>query len=140
MPERGTRFLVVERNTGKLISQAITDSFFSFHHANAFESGENLIIDLVAFSDLSRMDGIFPQASKMSHKESGSTRLMRYHYSLNKGEVTPEILLEKEMEFPRVDARLDGKPYRYLYCTLSNEAEDLFPRVFMGNISQKANL
>lgn len=134
IPEKGTRFLVIERSTGKLISQAFTDPFFSWHHANAFESenGDNLIIDLVAFPDLSNMTGIFNQASTITSKQPWSTRLMRYHYALNKNEITSEILLEKDMEFPRIDDRLDGKPYRYLYFTLSNGLDELFSMKELG--------
>lgn len=121
-PEQGTRFLIIERSTGKLVSQAITDPFFSWHHANAYEStnGDDLIIDLVAYPDLSIMTGILPQASKMTTEPPWTTRLIRYHYSLKKAQITSEVLLEKDIEFPRIDDRLDGKPYRYLYFTLSN--------------------
>lgn len=127
-PEQGTRFIVIERSTGKLVSQAITEAFFCWHHANAYESkdGTDLIIDLVAFPDLSIMSGILPQASAMTNKQPWLTRLMRYHYSLNKAEITSEVLLEKVMEFPRIDDRMDGKSYRYLYFTLSNEPNESF--------------
>lgn len=132
-PERGTKFLVVERSTGKLISQATTESFFSWHHANAFESENgDLIIDLVAFPDLEMMTGIFPQTSNIASRQPWLTRLMRYHYSLNKHEISSEILLEKVMEFPRIDDRLDGKPYRYLYLTLSNDLDNTFSMNELG--------
>lgn len=134
IPEQGTRFLVIERSTGKVISHAITEPFFSWHHANAFEpeNGDNLVIDLVALPDLSMMPGIFSQASTLKSKQPWSTRLMRYHYSLNKNEITSEILLEKDMEFPRIDDRLDGKPYRYLYFTLSKEQDKTFSMKELG--------
>ncbi len=120
-PEQGTRFTVIERSTGKLISQASTEAFFSWHHVNAFESekGEELIIDLVAVPGLSMMPKIFPQFS-VKGGQAWSTRLMRYHYSLRNHEIASEILLEKDVEFPRIDDRLDGKPYRYIYLTVSN--------------------
>lgn len=127
-PERGTRFLVIERSTGKLISQGTTDAFFCWHHVNAYESEneDELIIDLVAFPDISTMTTIFPQAASAASEPSWHTRLMRYRYSLNSQEIASEILLERVMEFPRIDDRLDGKPYRYLYLTLSNELDPSF--------------
>ena len=142
IPEQGTRFLVIERSTGKLISQAFTDSFFSWHHANAFESenGDDLIIDLVAFPDISMMTGVFSQASTITSKQPWSTRLMRYHYSLNKSEITSEILLEKVMEFPRIDDRLDGKPYRYLYFTLSDGLDETFSMKELGKFDLETKL
>lgn len=133
-PEQGTRFIVVERSTGKIISQAITDAFFCWHHANAYESknGDDLIIDLVAYPDVSSMAGILPQASAMTNKHAWQKRLMRYHYSLNKAEITSEVLLEKNMEFPRIDDRLDGNRYRYLYFTQSDASGEPFKMPKLG--------
>lgn len=128
-PERGTRFIVVERSSGKVISQIVTDPFFSFHHANAYEieNGNEIVIDLVAFPDISLMPSLFPQASTLlANKPDWKRRLMRYHLSLDKNEISPEILLEKDVEFPRFDDKLDGKNYRYLYMTISEDFNNEF--------------
>ncbi len=123
-PERGTRFIVIERSSGKVISQSVTDSFFSFHHANAYEikNGNEIMIDLVAFPDISLLPSLFPQASSsVANKSDWKRRLMRYHLTLDKNEIVPEILLEKDVEFPRFNDKLDGKNYRYLYMTISDD-------------------
>ncbi len=36
-PERGTRFLVIDRKSGKVVSAPTTKPFFAFHHANGYE-------------------------------------------------------------------------------------------------------
>src|SRR6185503_11916900 len=36
---RGTRFLVVERATGRHVATMDAESFFCFHHINAYEEG-----------------------------------------------------------------------------------------------------
>ncbi|MBA3815180.1 MAG: carotenoid oxygenase family protein [Parachlamydiaceae bacterium] len=51
---------------------------------------------------------------------------MRYHLSLNNHEILPEILLEKNVEFPRLDDKLDGKYYQYLYMTISEDSTNNF--------------
>ena len=50
-PERGTRFLVIDRATGEIVAEPITEPFFGFHHANAYEDGEQLVIDLETVPD-----------------------------------------------------------------------------------------
>lgn len=127
-PEKGTRFIVIERNSGKVISQIVTDPFFSFHHANAYEikNGKEIVIDLVAFPDISLMPSLFPQASSLANKSDWKRRLMRYHLLLDKNEILPEVLLEKDVEFPRFDDKLDGKNYRYLYMTISEDLRNEF--------------
>lgn len=122
-PQRGTRFLVIDKSSGKVISQIVTDPFFSFHHANAYETedGKEIIIDLIAFPDISFMPNLFPQAASLGSKPTWQQRLMRYHLSIEKNEILPEILLEKDVEFPRFNDKFDGKSYRYLYMTISED-------------------
>ena len=112
-PDKGTRFIVVERNSGKVIAQMLTDPFFSFHHANAYETknGDEIIIDLIAYPDISGMSSIFPQALLLTDNPEWQRRLMRYHLSLNKNQILAEVLLEKDVEFPRINDKLDGKNY-----------------------------
>jgi len=50
-PDRGTRFLVIDRTTGDLAAEPRTDAFFGFHHANAYEDGSDLVIDLETVPD-----------------------------------------------------------------------------------------
>src|SRR5262249_38808622 len=51
-PNKKSRFIVVDRNSGQIKVQAETDPFFSFHHANAYEEDDNIILDLVAYPDI----------------------------------------------------------------------------------------
>lgn len=118
-PENGTRFTVVERSSGKVVSQMVTDPFFSYHHANAYEVENGIVLDIVAYPDLSSESEIFPQATPSKKEPEWQRRLVRYHLFLDKNEIFPEVLLEKDIEFPRFDDKLDGKKYRYLYMTLS---------------------
>ena len=55
-PERGTRFLVIDRRSGKVHTTAKADAFFCFHHVNAYEEGDDVVVDLVAFDDASVID------------------------------------------------------------------------------------
>lgn len=118
-PHQKTRFLVIERSSGLLVAEGETEPFFSFHHANAYENGNEIILDLVAYPDISMMADIFSGASASTDVQPAwKRRLMRYHFSLPNKQISAEVLLEKEVEFPRLDDRLDGKKYRYLYLTL----------------------
>lgn len=122
-PERGTRFLVIERSSGKLINQLVTDPFFSFHHANAYEDGENqIILDLAAYHDVSSLSKIFCGES-IDAPRSWKNRLVRYHILMDRNVITSEVMYEGDVEFPRLDDRLDGKSYRYLYMTLNNDPQ-----------------
>ncbi len=58
-PERGTRFLAFERESGDLAVERRVKPFFFFHTVNAFESGEEVVVDLVAYDDASIVSNLF---------------------------------------------------------------------------------
>src|SRR5277367_1916203 len=47
-PERGTRFTLVDRSTGKAEATMHADACFAFHHVNAFEMGDEVLVDICA--------------------------------------------------------------------------------------------
>lgn len=58
-PERGTRFLAFERDSGDLAVERRVEPFFFFHTVNAFESGGDLVVDLVAYDDADIVSNLF---------------------------------------------------------------------------------
>ena len=50
-PERGTKFTVVSRSDGKIVGSYHTDPFFAFHHVNAFEIENKLVLDIVTYQN-----------------------------------------------------------------------------------------
>jgi len=116
-PEHGTRFQVIDRETGALRGTYETDAFFAFHHVNAFERGNELVVDLVAFDDSKIIDALYldehgPVA------ELPSSELRRYTIGLDSGSVRHEPLAEGTVELPRIDyGRRNTRDYRFAYFT-----------------------
>ena len=51
-PQRGTRFMLFDRSTGALArASCATEACFAFHHVNAFDDGEQVVVDLCAYPD-----------------------------------------------------------------------------------------
>jgi carotenoid cleavage dioxygenase-like enzyme len=48
-PERGTRFRLIDRNTGAVTASYRSPSMFVFHHVNAVERDGAVVVDLVGF-------------------------------------------------------------------------------------------
>src|SRR4051794_27022249 len=76
-PERGTRFTVIDRHSGKKHATAIADAFFCFHHVNAYEEGNDVVVDLVAFDDASVIEHLFIDRLR-GGDAGGSSQLRRY--------------------------------------------------------------
>ncbi|MFD8072235.1 carotenoid oxygenase family protein [Streptomyces sp. NPDC059718] len=113
-PERGTRFIVMDRRDGTVRRVAKGPAFFAFHHVNAFEDGDALVLDLCAYEDPSVIDALYLDRLR----DGGGVpqaRPTRYRIGAD-GAVTAERLGEEPMELPRIDyGRCNGRPYRFAY-------------------------
>jgi beta,beta-carotene 9',10'-dioxygenase len=115
-PERGTRFIVVNRFDGSLVGQYRTKPFFAFHHVNAYETNTHIHLDLVSYPDVSIIHEVADYAQKPAKEhEHAKTRLERFTFSLDDSQFVSEILYEGALEFPRINGSYDGNPYRYVY-------------------------
>lgn len=124
-PELGTQFIVVDRHDGKVVGKYKTGPFFAFHHVNAFEDGDNLILDIICYDDaevIAETADHFKANADREQEQQILTRLDRYTLSLKTGEITSKTILEEAAELPRINEAYDGLPYRYAYLTDPREA------------------
>jgi len=116
-PERGTRFLVIDRGTGQLRSTVEAEAFFTFHAANAFEEGGELVVDLVAYDDASIIDDLLlDNLRENGAPTAAGSSLRRYRLPLDGGAARREDLCDERIELPRISYRArNGRDYRYVY-------------------------
>ncbi|PSP89153.1 hypothetical protein BRC90_05825 [Halobacteriales archaeon QS_4_69_34] len=116
-PERGTRFLLLDRATGDVIADPRVSSFFTFHCANAFESGDEVVIDLVAYGDASVLGGLYLADLDTSTPDASTGQLCRYRVPLDGGRVSTRTIADVGIEFPRVSPAVgtEMEPHRYVY-------------------------
>jgi carotenoid cleavage dioxygenase-like enzyme len=117
-PERGTTFTVIDRAAGTLAARVPGPAMFSFHHVNAFEDGDRLVIDLCRYDDASIIDALYLSRLR-SHAPVPGAQLWRYDVPLKDGgEATGEPLADATLELPRIDYRSrNGRRYRFAYGT-----------------------
>jgi carotenoid cleavage dioxygenase-like enzyme len=88
-----TRVLVVDHGTGELWKdEELDESFFSFHHVNAYEEDGKVVLDLIAGSDSSIIQSVVFQNEVMMDKEQ------RDSY---KDEIEPTVLKRVVLEKKR---------------------------------------
>ncbi len=121
-PQRGTRFVVINKRDGSVVGKYVTKPFFAFHHANAFEKDGMIHIDMVTYKDAEIItgDSLHVNSDKVPG-DNYASQLERFSVSLNNNEITSDVLLSKSNEFPRINEKLDGKPYHYLYLAGFND-------------------
>jgi carotenoid cleavage dioxygenase-like enzyme len=115
-PERGTRFLVIDRHTGSVHATATADPFFAFHHVNAYEEGDDIVVDLVAYDDASVIDHLYIDRLRDGTRAVAS-QLRRYRITACSDRAEAEVLLDRTTELPRIDyARVNARRHRVVYA------------------------
>lgn len=95
------------------------DPCFSFHACNAFDlPNGDIVLDLVVH------DRMFHQAIQGPESDVSGIRLERWTLSADDHKVNRRVISQQPQEFPRMDERLTGKPYRYCYSVSTGERLD----------------
>ena len=122
-PELGSHIGVMPRSgSGSDTRWFQCDPCFVFHFANAHSEGERVITEQVRFDQLPLFggDGMLPPS------------LWRWTIDLAGGSIKEEQIDATPTEFPRIDDRYCGLPYRYIYGPAFGEGAAPGPLGFNG--------
>lgn len=98
---------LVERADPSRVQWFDVEPCYVFHPMNAYEDGEQVVLDVVRHSSMfkTRHDG----------PDEGPPTLDRWTCDLTSGKLVEERLDDRGQEFPRVDERVVGRRHRYGY-------------------------
>lgn len=118
-PERGTRFLAFDRESGDLVAERRVPPFFFFHTVNAFESEGAVVVDLVAYEDASIVENLFMTAVEQPDAgpelDAADGELTRYRVPMEDDADVTRRPLYAGIELPRVAPAARMERYRYAY-------------------------
>ena len=120
-PDEPTRVLVVDRETGDLVTESTVESAFVFHHVNAYLEEGTVVLDLVEFPN-----GDIVDAMSMSELDGDSSpdiadgSLVRYCVDTVTGSVERTRLYDGGVELPRVPRDRVGRAHRYTYAQVTD--------------------
>lgn len=128
LPAEGSRFLVVDKASGKVVAEALTEAFFAFHHVNAFERNGEVVVDVSAYPDAAIVDLLYLDELRKDGAGIPSGEFRRYRIPLGGGQARYELLSDDNIELPRLHyERCNGLPYRYAYgASIRPGAPDFF--------------
>ncbi len=121
-PQRGTPFWIIDRRSGEVVGRYDSDPFFAFHHINAFECGDEIVVDLAAYPDAQILQSYYLNRLESNTNQLPAGKLRRYRVPLKGKRATFEVLSEACMELPNFDvARYNTRfDYRYVYAVSVN--------------------
>ncbi len=118
-PGNGSRFILIDRATGKKAAVIPCDPFFTFHHVNAFEKDGSLTVDMVTYEDASIVDRYYVNRLEETDNQLPKGRLERFVMDPERAILkSRKIISEECMELPHIDYHMcHGDPdYRYVYA------------------------
>jgi carotenoid cleavage dioxygenase-like enzyme len=122
-PERGARFLVLDKRDGTVAKVFESEAFFAFHHVNAAEIGGDILVDVAAtHTPYETVLGLPPSEDQFDLERYGyAVRRYRLPMSAHATMASParvdyEQLADAGVEMPRINYRAHStKAYRYIY-------------------------
>jgi carotenoid cleavage dioxygenase-like enzyme len=115
------RFHVLDRETGQQVAAVPADRFFIYHLANAYEDGDELVVDCVAFADERAVTSLTMANLRDDDPALPRGDFVRYRLPLDGASATRERLHPGPCEFPTIHYRRDnGHPYRYAYLATTD--------------------
>ena len=145
---------VIDRKTGKVIQQYFADHFFVFHHTNAYENGDEIIVDLSGYDDASVIEDTYLSQFKLNGfltMSKNPSDIRRYRLPLTKNKESngpiplPKLqdgrdfeLIYSGFEFPKINyVKFNGKPYKYAYGVGSSNEMLWFDGLVKVNVDTK---
>ena len=118
-PERGSTFHLIDRSTGEVAARHDGPAFFCFHHINAYEDGDEVVVDLCAYEDASIVKSLY--LDRMRDGSGSFAPAVPRRFRLGPRGLRDEVLAEVPFELPRINyGRCNGRPYRYAYGASAN--------------------
>lgn len=121
-PEDGTTFHVIDRRRRELVARYRSDAFFAFHNVNAWDEGDDIVIDLCGHDDAGVIEELFVDRLRDPSTLPALGRIRRYRLRDvseadvdEPGETSGRILSGAPIELPRFNQRYHMSPTRYVY-------------------------
>jgi beta,beta-carotene 9',10'-dioxygenase len=127
-PQRGTNFLVVDKQSGKLIARFKSEAFFAFHHINAYEQGDEILLDIAASDqpDLMYKSYLKPLRAATQSEDHPLAEYRRYYLPRQRDtrshrEIGYDRLSDHRLEMVCINhACCSSRHYRYAYAVSHN--------------------
>ena len=114
LDKRPTKILIIPRDESQAVQKIETESGFIFHHANAFEQGDEIVVDSVSYQDFPSLD------HKLSYREVDFAKvppgqLWRFRLNLTNKSAERRLIDQRSVDFPYIHPERIGQPHRWIY-------------------------
>jgi all-trans-8'-apo-beta-carotenal 15,15'-oxygenase len=119
-PELGTEIICVPIERPAEAIRFSTDAFYQWHFANAYASGNELVVDYVRYPNFDSFYDVGAAGSGHTAAPLEAGRAHRARIDLSRRSLKSEILSDRSCEFPTVAPNLSGRRQRLTYLALDD--------------------
>jgi len=140
-PERGTRFFLIDRATGRASEPITTDAFFAFHHLNAYEEPDGTIVaDIQVYPDASLVEDLYLDNLRAGGRVAPG-ELRRFRIDPHTGSVEHERLIDVPFELGRINyGHNNERPYRYAWGASAAPGGGWLDRIVKADLDQRTTI
>ena len=120
LSDKPTKIWLIPRDPAKPMQQLEIESGFIFHHANAFERGDEIVVDSVSYQDFPALDHELDY-NNVRFESVPPGQLWRYRLNLQTKETSRRLIDERTVDFPYIHPNLIGQQYRWIYIGAVHE-------------------
>ena len=107
-PDRNTRFHVIDRSQGVIKRSYETEPFFCFHHVNAYEEKNTVVVDLIRYPN--------PEIVFGDPSPNQIRKFERFRLDLTMPSISQNTIAETFLELPRIHyQKYNTSFYQYAY-------------------------
>ncbi|NNC77845.1 MAG: carotenoid oxygenase family protein [Woeseiaceae bacterium] len=116
-------FFIIDKAEKKLAARVEAPAHFYFHSTNAYEDGDDVVIDLCTYPDDKVIKKLYlDYINSADGGETSPTKLIRHRINLKTKKLSLEQLTDASVEFPKSNPHVMHKEYRYTYAVGINPA------------------
>ncbi|NET50447.1 MAG: hypothetical protein F6K09_17475, partial [Merismopedia sp. SIO2A8] len=126
-PEKGTKILVIDRETLEVVSRGETEPWFQWHFGNGcVEADGSVRLDLVRFSDYRQTNEYLREVATGQTFTPAYGTLWQIRLNPQTGKVIEmQQVVNRCCEFPVVQPQQVGQPWRYTYLALLRPSAEI---------------
>jgi carotenoid cleavage dioxygenase-like enzyme len=121
-PERGTRFSLVDRETGEVKHAHTDEAWFGFHHVNSADRDGKVGVvdfDMIVYPNADVVQYFYLDSllNRANHEVYPQNELRRFTIDVSTGTVSSRRLVDHSADLPRINYKqCNGQTYRYVYA------------------------
>ena len=131
-PERGTRFVVIDRASGTVVAEPRTEAFFGFHHVNAYEHEDEVVLDLETVPAAPESIGaLYLDDLRENQLDVPAGTLERFRVHPEEATVDRTEYYAGGTALPRVSPAVRCRKHRYVYAQSVEQPATSWPRTIV---------